>query len=113
MSLEANVRRSGDITVVDLQGAITLSDGAEKLRETMKGVLGKGSKRIVLNMAGVTFIDSAGLGEMVGSHAASIQNGGRLKLAALPARLQGLLRMTRLEAIFESFPDETSAIRSF
>jgi len=98
--------------VIDLSGRITLGDATEMLRETvMKEV--ESCRFLVLNMAAVTYVDSAGLGQLVGCHANVTSAGGQIKLLNVQQRLNELLQMTRLYTLFETYDDELAALHSF
>lgn len=112
MNVTASVRYSGGVTIIDLDGRVTLGDAAELLRDTVLRE-SAGSQSIILNMAGVTYMDSAGLGELVGAHASVTNSGGRIVLLNVQNRLQELLDMTKISTLFASFADEQQAIRSF
>jgi anti-sigma B factor antagonist len=107
------VRHAGDVAIVDLSGKITLGDGSGLVRATIKELLGAGSRSILLNLQDVTYIDSAGLGEMVGSYATVTSQGGAIKLLNVQGKVKDLLQVTKLYTVFATFSDEESAIRSF
>ncbi len=113
MSLKVNVRQAGDVAVVDLSGKITLGEGSGALRDTIADVSGKGNKNILLNMADVTYIDSAGLGELVGSYTSVTNKGGQLKLVALQNKIKDLMQITKLHTVFMVFETEDEAIASY
>ena len=112
MSLTASVRQVGAVTIVDLNGRVTLGDATGLLRETVQKVAEQNSS-ILLNLAGVSYMDSAGLGEMVGAHASVTNRGGKIKLLHVQKRLHDLLQITRLYTLFETFDDEAAAVTSF
>jgi len=113
MSLEIAIRRVENVAVVDLSGRITLGEAAGRLRDTIKDLVANGSKDILLNLAGVTYMDSSGLGELVGAFATVSNRGGKLKLAGLQPRVHELMHLTKLYSVFETFTDEPQAVRSF
>jgi anti-sigma B factor antagonist len=113
MSLKAAVRRSGDVAVVDLGGRITLGEGSGLVRSTIKELVNSGQKNILVNLKDVTYIDSAGLGELVGSYATVTNMGGNIKLLHPQAKVHDLLQVTKLYTVFIAFDDETEALRSF
>ncbi len=113
MSLKLSARNVEDVSVIDLSGRITMGEAAGSLRDTIKDLLANDHKNIVLNMADVTYIDSSGLGELVGAFATANNRGGRLKLLGLQKRVHELMHLTKLLSVFETFEDETAAIRSF
>lgn len=101
------------VSVLHLQGSITLGDGTSKLREIVRSALDAGKTKILLNMAEVNYIDSSGLGELLAAHVHAKQRGGRLKLMKLTPRVQDLVQLTKVHRVFEVFTDEDSAVRSF
>ena len=113
MALTTKVRHVGDIVIVDLNGRITLGESTGVLRDQLKSLLLQGKKNIVLNMKDVGYVDSAGLGELVGSFTTAANQGGSLKLLHLQAKMRDLMQITKLNTIFPSFEDEQAAIDSF
>lgn len=99
--------------MIDLSGRITLGEAAGELRETLKDLLAKGQQNILLNLNDVSYIDSSGLGELVGGFASVSNRKGVLKLLNLRERVLELMQITKLLSVFESFTDETQAVRSF
>lgn len=106
-------RVEGEVTVVSPSGRITLGPGSGALRETLQQVSAAGNPKIVINLSLVSAMDSAGLGELVSGFTTARSRGGVLKLAAVPKRVEELLRMTGIYRIFEVHHDEAHAIRSF
>jgi len=113
MSLKANVRRAGDVQIVDLAGRITLGEGSGLLRNTIKELVSSGQKNILVNLKEVTYLDSAGLGELVGSYASVTNVGGHITLLNPQAKVHDLLQITKLYTVFMAFDDEPEALRSF
>ena len=113
MACKVTVRHEGGVVIVNLCGRITLGDGWGTLRETVRRLLTEGDRQILLNMKDVNYIDSAGLGELVGSYATVTNQGGQLKLVYAQNKVRDVLQVTRLYAVFESFPDEAAALESF
>jgi anti-sigma B factor antagonist len=113
MSLKFNTRQVDGVTILDLSGRITLGDGSVTVRDAVKDVLGKGSKNILLNLANVDYIDSSGLGELVGAYTTVKNQGGELKLLKLTTKVHDLLQITKLYTVFDIKDDEASAISSF
>jgi anti-sigma B factor antagonist len=113
MSLNIEKRLRGDVIVIGLSGNITLGDASGALRDVVKETATSGSKKILLDLGGVSYIDSAGLGELVGAYATCERAGVKLKLLNLTKKVQGLMQMTRLLTVFESFEDESEAVKSF
>ena len=113
MSLSINIRQTNDVSVIDLAGRITLGEGASTLRETLRSMSRLGQKKILLNLADATMIDSSGLGVLVAGFASLANQGGDLKLLNLTSRVRDLLLITKLFTVFEVFEDEASAVGSF
>ena len=113
MACTVAVRQSDDATILDLSGRVTLGDAACMFRDTVRELIQRGERRILLNLADVTYIDSAGLGELVGSYATMTNRGGQIKLLHADNKVRDVLRATRLELVFENFADEAEALRSF
>jgi anti-sigma B factor antagonist len=101
------------VTVVDANGRITLGEGASVFRDVIRDLAAKGNKKILVNLADVSYIDSSGIGEMVSSFTTVTNHGGQLKLLSLTKRVKDLLQITKLYTVFEVFEDEASAVRSF
>jgi anti-sigma B factor antagonist len=113
MSLKATVRHSGNVAIVDLSGRITLGEGSGLLRSTIKDLVAAGQTKILLNLKDVTYIDSAGLGEMVGSYATITNLGGEIKLLNVQSKVVDLLQITKLFTVFATYTDEDEALRGF
>ena len=113
MSATISMRQNGDVCLVDVSGKITLGDGSVAVREAVKKLVANGTKKIVLNLAEVTYIDSSGIGELVSAFTSVSNNGGNLKLLKLTKRVQDLLQITKLYTVFEVFDDESAAVASF
>jgi len=113
VKMQTATRQTGDVTVLDVSGRITLGEGNVVLREIVRELADKGTKRIVLNLGGVNYIDSSGVGELVKTHTTIRNKGGELKLANLNQRVHDLLEMTRLSTVFDIYGDEATAIKSF
>jgi anti-sigma B factor antagonist len=113
VSVKMSNRQVGDVTVVDASGRITLGEGASVFRDMIRDLAAKGNKKILVNLADVSYIDSSGIGEMVSSFTTVTNHGGQLKLLSLTKRVKDLLQITKLYTVFEVFEDESSAVRSF
>jgi len=107
------VRHSGNVAIIDLAGRITLNDGAGSIRTAVQGVLADGHKSILLNLGGVEYLDSAGLGEMSSAYITVARQGGKLKLLSPQPKVHNLLQVTRMYTLFVSFADESVALASF
>ncbi len=110
---KATVRQLENVTVVLFSGRITVGDESGVLRDTLIGQFERGHKNILLNLQDATYVDSSGLGELVGCFATITRGGGALKLLYVPKKLRDMLEATRLDSLFELCTDETAAIRSF
>jgi len=106
-------RQVGDVTVIDAVGRITLGEGSSTFRDSVKELVTKGNKKILMNLAEVSYIDSSGIGELVSGFTTVSNAGGNLKLLKLTKRIQDLLQITKLYTIFEVFDDEAAALASF
>ncbi len=113
MSMKYNTRHAGGVTIVDLSGRITMGEGSGTLRDAVREILSSGSKKILLNLADVNYIDSAGLGELVSAYTAVKNAGGELKLLKLTKKVRDLLVITKLVTVFDVQDDESAAIASF
>lgn len=113
MSIQLTTRQVGDVSVIDVAGRITLGEGASTLRDSIRDLLGKGNKKILLNLGDVSYIDSSGIGELVSAFTTVTNQGGRLKLLGLTKRVKDLLQITKLYTVFEVYDDEATAVRSF
>ena len=112
MSFMIAVRQSGGVTVLDLTGRLTIGDPAAEFRHTFRTQAERNS-RFVLNLAQLTFIDSAGLRELVNAYARIGELNGELKFAAIQRKVRDVFRITKLNAVFEAYDDEDAALRSF
>ena len=113
MSVKLNTRQVGDVSVVDVAGRITLGEGSSALRDTLRDMIGKGQKKILLNLGEVNYIDSSGIGELVSGFTTVTNSGGQLKLLNLNKRFKDLLQITKLYTVFDVHEDEAGAVRSF
>ena len=106
-------RRVGDVVILDLKGKITLGEGDELLKDKVNSLVNQGHRKILLNLGGVPYIDSAGLGEVVRTYTTVSRQGGSLKLLNLTKRITDLLSITKLLTVFETFESENEAVQSF
>jgi anti-sigma B factor antagonist len=106
-------RAVGDVMVLDLKGRVTLGEGDELLKDKVNSLINQGQKKLVLNLADVPYIDSAGLGEIVRTYTTVSRQGGSLKLLSLTKRITDLLSITKLLTVFETFESEQDAVKSF
>jgi anti-sigma B factor antagonist len=113
MSLKAAVRRVGDVDIIDLAGRITLGEGSGLVRNSIKELVNSGRKKILVNLKDVTYIDSAGLGELVGAYASVTNMAGNIKLLHPQSKVHDLLQVTKLYTVFIAFDHEAEALASF
>ncbi len=113
MSMKATNRQVDGVSIVDMSGRITLGEGSVVLRDTIRDLIGKGEKKILLNLGDVTYIDSSGIGELVSAFTAVRREGGELKLLKLTKKVHDLLQITKLCTVFDIKDDEAAAIKSF
>jgi len=107
-------RSAGNVTVLDLSGQITLAKGDDQLlKDKVNSLVHQGNKRILVNLANVTHMDSAGLGELVGAYTTVTKSGGSMKLVNLTKRLHDLLSITKLLTVFDTFDSEPEALKAF
>jgi anti-sigma B factor antagonist len=111
--MKASTRQMDGITIVDLSGRITLGEGSVVLRDTIRDLVGKGNKKILLNLGDVTYIDSSGIGELVSAFTTVRNQGGELKLLNLTKKVHDLLQITKLYTVFDVKDDEATAISAF
>jgi anti-sigma B factor antagonist len=113
VSMKVSTRQLNEVTLVDLSGQIKLGAGSAALRDTVKDLVGKGQKKILLNLGDISYIDSSGLGELISAYASVRKQGGELKLLHLTKKVQDLLQITKLYTVFQVMDDEAAAIAAF
>ncbi|MBI4470791.1 MAG: STAS domain-containing protein [Acidobacteria bacterium] len=106
-------RQTSGISILDLQGKITLGDGSAQFREAIRRLIEEGRMKLLLNFAEVSYVDSSGIGELVSAYTTVTSKGGQLRLVNLPRRIHDLLRITKLLTVLETFDDESRAVQSF
>ena len=111
--MKATTRDVNDIAIIKVDGKITIGAGDQQLREVIGNAINAGRTNILLDLSGVTTIDSSGIGELVGSYTTVTNRGGKLKLLHLPAKLNELLHVTQLITVFEVYENEQDALKSF
>jgi len=107
------MRETADATILDLSGRITLGEGLGDLRDSIREALSGTRKNIVLNLGEVSYIDSSGLGQLIGSYATVRERGGQLKLVNLQKKVVDLMQITKLLTVFETYNTEAAALASF
>jgi anti-sigma B factor antagonist len=113
MSFKATTREVGDVTVIDMDGRITLGEGSALLHDLIRENLARGRKKIVLNMAAIIYLDSTGLGELVSGYRLIKSQGGEIKLLNLNKKVTDLLQITKLYTVFDIHSQESQAVASF
>jgi anti-sigma B factor antagonist len=113
MKMTASTRLVGGVTIVDLSGRIVLGDGSAGLRDLVRDLAREGTKKILLNLRNVDYIDSSGLGELVCAFTSMRNQGGELKLLNLTKRVRSLLQITKLLTVFDVTDDESTSVKSF
>src|SRR5215471_17985508 len=111
--LNINQRQAGDVAILDLSGEVRIGDSATALRSSIKDLVAGGNKKILLNLAGVRYIDSSGIGELIANYTTVGRSGGQLKLLNLTEKVQDLLVITKLLTVFDVYDDESEALSSF
>jgi anti-sigma B factor antagonist len=106
-------REVDGVIVLDLSGRITLGEGSVQLRDSIRDLIGKGQRRILLDLGDVNYIDSSGLGELVSAYTSARNQGATVKLLKLTKKVHDLLQLTKLYTVFDIYDDEASAIASF
>ena len=113
MAASVGVRHSGDIAIIDIAGRITLEDGSGLVRSTIRELVNTGGRKIVLNLADVSYIDSAGLGELAAGYTTVTTRGGKIRLLKPQSKVSEMLRLTRIHMMFSIFVNEDEALRNF
>lgn len=111
--MELNFREINDVSIIDVSGRITIGEGDVKLREAIHNLLKENKRKIILNLAQATYIDSAGIGELISAYTSAKRNNAQLKLLNLTKKIRDILQITHLLTVFETFDDEEKAIKSF
>jgi anti-sigma B factor antagonist len=111
--LEVRERQAGDVTILDMNGSVRMGEGAVSLRNSIRGLVDGGKKKILLNLGGVKNIDSSGIGELIANYTTVSRDGGQLKLLNLTDKIQNLLVITKLLTVFDSYDNEAEALNSF
>jgi anti-sigma B factor antagonist len=112
VNFSAIIRRTGEVSIVDLTGQLT-SFASGALRDTVGGLMKQGRKKIVLNVDGLLYLDSSGVGELVNCYLSVIKQGGEMKVVGLTPKVEEILKITQLYRVFQEFHDEEAALQSF
>jgi anti-sigma B factor antagonist len=113
MSAKINIRHMGGVTILEVSGRVVLGDGGVALRDSIQSALMFGAKRLVVDLGGVNYMDSSGLGELTNAYTSAKARGCDVKLARLTRKLDNLMLITKLATVFDIYPDEVEAIAAF
>jgi anti-sigma B factor antagonist len=111
--LDVKERQAGDVTILDMTGDVRIGEGAISLRDSIRNLADQGKKNVLLNLAGVKYMDSTGVGELIANYTTIKRQGGQLKLLNLTDRIQNLLVITKLLTVFDAYDNEAEALKSF
>jgi anti-sigma B factor antagonist len=111
--LDVKERQAGDVTILDLTGEVRIGEGSISLRDAIRNLADGGKKKLLLNLAGVKYMDSSGIGELIANYTTVKRQGGQLKLLNLTDRIQNLLVITKLLTVFDAYDNEPEALKSF
>ncbi len=111
--LNIKERQAGDVTILDMDGKITIGEGSVALRNAIRKLAEEGKKKILLNLGKVGYVDSSGIGELVSSFTTVSRDGGQLKLLNLTQKIQDLLAITKLLTVFDVYEAEAEAVASY
>jgi len=111
--MQIEERPSGDVMILDVTGKLTIGEGDELLKDKINSLIQQGHKKLILNLEGVPYVDSAGLGEIVRTYTTVSRQGGNLKLLNLTKRIEDLLSITKLLTVFDTYDSEQEALNSF
>lgn len=111
--LDVSERQAGDVTILDMSGSIRMGDGSIALRDAVRRLATDGKKNVLLNLSGVGYMDSSGVGELIANYTTLRRDGGQLKLLNLTDKIQSLLVITKLLTVFDTFDNEAEALSSF
>lgn len=111
--LSVKERQAGDVTILDLSGEVRIGDASVALREAMRKLVDSGKTKVLLNLGGVKYMDSTGIGELIANYTTLTRKGGQLKLLNLTERIQNLLVITKLLTVFDAYDNEAEALKSF
>jgi anti-sigma B factor antagonist len=112
VNFSATIRQSGQVSLVEVSGRLTLLE-VGGLCQSITTLLDQGRNNIVLNLSGLLYLDSSGIGELARIYVTVLKRGGEMKVIGLTAKVEEVLKMTRLYQVFPEFPDEQSALQSF
>ncbi len=111
--LDVKERQAGDVTILDMSGSVRIGEGAIAMRDAVRRLASDGKKNVLLNLSGVSYMDSSGVGELIANYTTLRRDGGQLKLLNLTDKIQNLLVITKLLTVFDTFDNEAEALSSF
>ena len=111
--LDVQARQAGDVTILDLSGEVRIGEGSVALRDAIRKLVEEDKQKILLNLGGVKYLDSTGIGELIANYTTVSRKGGQLKLLNLTDRVQNLLVITKLLTVFDAYENEAEALNSF
>ena len=111
--LDLKERQAGDVTILDLSGEVRIGEGSISLRDSIRKLADAGKNKVLLNLAGVKYMDSSGVGELIANYTTISRQGGQLKLLNLTDRIQNILVITKLLTVFDAYDNEAEALKSF
>jgi anti-sigma B factor antagonist len=111
--LDVKERQAGDVTILDLSGEVRMGEGSIALRDAIRKMADSGKTKLLLNLAGVKYVDSSGIGELIANYTTVKRQGGQLKLLNLTDRIQNLLVITKLLTVFDAYDNEAEALKTF
>ena len=111
--LDVKERQAGDVTILDLSGEVRIGEGSIALRDSIRNLADQGKQKVLLNLRGVKYIDSSGIGELIANYTTIRRQGGQLKLLNLTDKIQNLLVITKLLTVFDAYDDEAEALKSY
>jgi anti-sigma B factor antagonist len=111
--LDVKERQAGDVTILDMNGSIRIGEGSVALRDAVRRLLSEGKRKVLLNLGGVNYMDSSGVGELIANYTSVSRDGGELKLLNLTDKIQNLLVITKLLTVFDAYENEAEALNSF
>jgi anti-sigma B factor antagonist len=111
--LDVTERQAGDVTILDMSGSVRMGEGSLTLRDSVRKLANDGKKKVLLNLGGVNYMDSSGVGELIANYTTISRDGGQLKLLNLTDKIQSLLVITKLLTVFDTYDNEADALSSF
>lgn len=111
--LEVKERQAGDVTILDMTGSVRIGEGSIAMRDAVRRLASDGKKNVLLNLSGVSYMDSTGVGELIANYTTLRREGGQLKLLNLTEKIQNLLVITKLLTVFDTYDNEAEALSSF